>query len=145
MSTLGLMLHMSRSAPNRAVPPPLAPPAPVLTALAPNHMEVDQVMRVLVNGSGFTPQSSVHFAGAEQSTEFVSDAQLAFEAEAEEPGEYPVTVVTPPGPGGGGGESNAVIFEVHEPEPEGEPEPTISSLEPSSTEGPASSAPNRRR
>jgi hypothetical protein len=136
MSTLGLMLHMSQSAPNRAVPPPMAPPVPVpmLSALSPNHTEVDQVMRVLVNGSGFTPQSTVHFDGAEQATEFVSTAQLAFEAGADEPGQYPVTVVTPPGPGGGGGESNALQFEVREPEPEDdpEPEPSLSSLEPSS-------------
>ncbi len=124
---------------------PAAPPspAPVLSSLTPNHMEVDAVMRVLVNGSGFTPQSSVHFAGAEQSTEFVSDAQLAFEIEADEPGEFPVTVVTPPGPGGGGGESNALMFEIHEPEPEADPEPSLASLQPSSTQ--ATRSTSRRR
>jgi hypothetical protein len=106
-------------------------------------MEVDAVMRVLVNGSGFTPQSVVHFAAAEQSTEFVSDAQLAFELEADEPGGYAVTVVTPPGPGGGGGESNALMFEIHEPEPEADPEPSLASLQPSSTQ--ATRSTSRRR
>jgi hypothetical protein len=105
-------------------------------------MEVDAVMRVLVNGSGFTPQLVVHFAGAEQPTEFVSDAQLAFEVEADEPGEFAVTVVTPPGPGGGG-ESNALMFEIHEPEPEADPEPSLASLQPSSTQ--ATRSTSRRR
>jgi hypothetical protein len=146
MPGLGLMLQMSRSRQRAAPPPPSSPPdsapAPVLSSLTPNHMEVDTVMRVLVTGSGFTPQSLVHFAGAEQPTEFVNAAQLAFELEADEPGGYAVTVVTPPGPGGGG-ESNALMFEIHEPEPEADPEPSLSSLQPSSTQ--ATRSPSRRR
>jgi hypothetical protein len=142
------MLQMSRSGQRAAPPPPSSPPpgpapAPALSSLTPNHMGVDAVMRVLVNGSGFTAQSSVHFAGAEQSTEFVSDAQLAFEVEADEPGEFAVTVVTPPGPGGGGGESNALSFEIHEPDPEPDPEPSLASLQPSSTQ--ATRSTSRRR
>ena len=145
------MLQMSRSGQRAAPPPPSSPPpgpapAPALSSLTPNHMEVDAVMRVLVNGSGFTPQSLVHFAWAEQPTDFVSDAQLAFEVEADEPGEFAVTVVTPPGPGGGGGgggESNALMFEIHEPDPEPDPEPSLASLQPSSTQ--ATRSPSRRR
>ena len=144
MSGLGLMLQMSRSGqraapPSPSSPPPGPAPAPALSSLTPNHMEVDAVMRVLVNGSGFTPQSVVHFAWAEQPTEFVSDAQLAFEVEADEPGKFAVTVVTPPGPGGGGGESNALSFEIHEPDPE----PSLASLQPSSTQ--ATRSTSRRR
>jgi IPT/TIG domain-containing protein len=142
MLKLRPLLHMSPSGTVAAHPD--HPPVPQIASLQPNFMEAETTMRVLVNGSGFTPQSSVRFDGDEQATEFVNAGQLAFEIEADEAGEYPVTVVTPPGPGGGGGESNALTFEVHEA-PDPESEPTISSLEPNSTEAPARSTPARRR
>jgi hypothetical protein len=112
MLKLRPLLHMSPSGTVAADPD--HPPVPQIASLQPNSMEAETTMRVLVNGSRFTPQSQIHFGDEAQTTEFVGAAQLAFEVEADEPGEFPVTVINPPGPGGGGGESNALTFDVHE-------------------------------
>ncbi|MFC9778620.1 IPT/TIG domain-containing protein [Paenibacillus chitinolyticus] len=55
-------------------------PAPVITSLTPNHMQIDLSDLVYVNGENFDPSSKVYFGEKEVTFTFLSDKQLRFRA-----------------------------------------------------------------
>jgi CSLREA domain-containing protein len=87
-------------------------PVPVITSLTPNNSGIGAGFELIVNGSGFVPESIVQWRGQNRVTTFISSTQLRVQILASDvatPGQYPVTVISPEPFGGA---SNVVLFTV---------------------------------
>jgi CSLREA domain-containing protein len=87
-------------------------PVPVITSLTPNNVGIGAGFELIVNGSGFVPESIVQWRGQNRATTFISSTQLRAQILASDvatPGQYPVTVISPEP---FGGTSNVVLFTV---------------------------------
>ena len=78
------------------------PPAPTLTSIYPAGGPINVAAQLTLNGTGFTPGSTVAVNGINVSSQFVSSTEMTatIPASAAVPGDLNVTVTTPP-PGGG--------------------------------------------
>ncbi|RDH39963.1 MAG: hypothetical protein CFE62_006225, partial [Candidatus Aquirickettsiella gammari] len=72
-------------------------PVPVITALDPNSGPLVGGNTVTINGSGFTPDSSVTFDGNPANVTFISDGQISVTAPPGAVGPVDVAVTTPGG------------------------------------------------
>ncbi|MDQ4123908.1 MAG: FG-GAP-like repeat-containing protein [Acidobacteriota bacterium] len=87
-------------------------PVPVITSLTPSSSGVGIAFELIVNGSGFVPESVVQWRGQNRATTFISSTQLRAQILASDvttPGQFAVTVVSPEPVGGA---SNLVLFTV---------------------------------
>ncbi|HEX8396142.1 MAG TPA: FG-GAP-like repeat-containing protein [Pyrinomonadaceae bacterium] len=87
-------------------------PVPVITSLTPNNSGIGAGFELIVNGSGFVPESIVQWRGQNRATTFISSTELRAQILASDvatPGQYPVTVISPEPFGGA---SNITLFTV---------------------------------
>ncbi len=90
---------------------------PTITSLMPpNTPHGGPAFTLTVNGTNFTPSSTVYWNGAPRTTTYATTMQLAAAISATDiasPGMVPVKVVTTGGVYGGGVTSNTVTFTVN--------------------------------
>lgn len=106
-------------------------PSPSITSLSPPSRNAgDPGFTLMVNGSGFAPQSSIVWNGVPRSTMFLAGNQLTTQiapTDLTNPGPVPVQVTTPSPGGGTSGVINFMIIAVPSPVPQ------VSSISPSGT------------
>jgi hypothetical protein len=88
-------------------------PSPSVTAVAPREVAVGAGgLSLTVTGSGFVPESTALWNGAERRTRFVSATELAIEVPAADLAVAGAAVVTVQSPGPGGGRSSGATVTV---------------------------------
>lgn len=91
-------------------------PLPVITALTPASVLTGSgAVNVIIDGSGFVPDSVAYFNGNPRTTTFINNGQLEIALTASDTsvaGSYPIAVINP---APGGGTSNAENFNVVTP------------------------------
>ena len=113
-------------------------PVPVLSSLSPAHVQAgSQALSLTVNGSSFTPTSTVYWNGAALSAQYGSSTQLVASVPASALATAGTAAVTVQTSAPGGGSSGALQFEVDSTSSLGAAPPTFTSLTATATAGSA--------
>lgn len=119
-------------------------PQPTITALEPATATAGrQFVKLVVNGTGFVADATVHWNGISQPTRFLSATYLTAEIAASDIATAGTATVTVVNPGPGGGESNALVFTITPPPTPTPvpPSPTLTPTAPRPTPTPTRVAP----
>jgi hypothetical protein len=108
MSEIDIGRYYDESIPASLLPAPVPPTAPVLTSLTPDTIVAGPggVTTIVVAGTGFVAGASrVYVDDVQYPTTFVSDVELTFQGQGDQPGTQTITVSAN---AAGQGQSNAI-------------------------------------